>query len=405
MRTPHRFHPRLDRLEDRTCPALSFNLANGLLVVSGVPTGGAVSIQEASPGTFTVQDGAARRTFAPVSNLTVSLAYGNDAVDVNLGGYTFAGTISTVFAGGTNSLSVEHGTAGFLNVQGGYGANAIRLGDGATVFNVSRDTVVALAGNAVDTLAVANHVDLIGNLSVSNVTAVNLAAGSAIGLTAAFYPAYTGTAVVDAATVGGDVAFYGSYSAAGLDALTVNGVVSGNVIFSGPSVNYVGDTLAINANVNHNVAIAAGGVSDAVSVGYGVTIGGNLGVNLWGGNDRINVADGSTIAGGAQFNLGNGTRYVSFGAAVGNNTNVLVFAITGGIGNETVVFTAGATFRGQALVSLSSYSVNTVTFAAPKTFNTYAFSIDGGFGGYNTLNRYHTSGTRLYYRDFAIVRP
>ena len=68
------------------------------------------------------------------------------------------------------------------------------------------------------------------------------------------------------------------------------------------------------------------------------------------------------------------------------------------------MFTAGATFRGQALVSLSNFSANTVTFASPKTFNTYAFSIDGGFGGYNMLNLYGTWGTKLYFRDFAIVR-
>jgi hypothetical protein len=406
MNTKHRYRPRLDPLEDRTCPALTLIHAGGLLVVAGVPTSGTVFIQETGSNSFTVQDGSATpASFAHVTSLSVSLGRGNDTVDINLGGNTFAGAISSRFAGGTNALSIENGTAGLLNIGGGSGSNAITLGDGS-MLKVTGATVVNLAGNASDTFTLANNVNLVGNLSVANASTVNLASGSAIGHSAAFFAARTGTVVDDAATIGTDVMFFGNFAiAAGQDTLQVNGTVGRNITFSSSFLNTVGDEVDVNANVGGNVYFAGGGLFDTVNVASGVTIGGNFTTILARGSDTVNVSDGSTVKGGALLNLGNGQRLVNFGATVGNNTNALVLAVFGGVGNEMVTFTAGASIRGQALASLSRFSLNTVSFSSAQTFNTYTFSIDGGFGGFNTLNLNGTHGTTLTFRDFATVNP
>jgi hypothetical protein len=403
LKTNRRYRPRFDRLEDRTCPALSIHQFSGLLLVSGVPTSGTVSIQETGPNSFTVQDGSATPvSFTHVTNLSVSLGRGNDTVDINLGGNAFAGSIGASFAGGNNALSIENGTVGVLTIHGGSGANAITLGDGSS-FKVMHDTLVGLAGNASDTVTVASNADFVGNLTVANAASVNLDSGSLVGHSAVFFGARAGTTVVDDATVGGNVVFSGNFFVtSGQDTLQVNGSVGLNVVYASSFVNTVGDEVDISANVGGNVTISASGVAEAVNVDSGVTIGGILTVALAGGSDTINVADGSTIL-AAQFFLGNGPRQVNFGATVGNNTNALVFAMFGGVGNEMVTFTAGANFRGRAVLSLSSFSANTVSFSSAQTFNTFAFTIDGGFAGNNTLNLDGTTGTKLFFRHFATV--
>jgi hypothetical protein len=406
MKSNRQYRPRFDRLEDRACPALSIHQFGGLLLVSGVPTSGMVSIQETGAHSFTVQDGsAAPISFARVNDLSVSLGRGDDTVDINLGGNAFAGSINANFAGGNNALSIENGTVGSLNIHGGAGGNAVTLGDGSS-FKVMHDTIVGLAGNAADAVSAASTANFAGNLTVVNATNVNLDSGSVVGHTAMFLGARAGTTVVDGATVGGNVVFSGNYVVAtGQDTLQVNGTVSQNVVYTSSVVNKVGDEVDISANVARNVTISVSGLAEAVNVDSGVTIGGNLTVAFTGGSDTLNVADGSTIAGGALLLLGSGSRQVNFGATVGNNTNALVFALFGGIGNEMVTFTAGANFQGRAVLSLSNFSANTVSFLSAQRFNTFAFTIDGGFIGNNTLNLNGTTGTKLAFRHFATVNP
>lgn len=404
MKTNPRYRPRFDRLENRMCPALAWQQIGGVLLISGVPTSGSVLVQETGVGSIVVHDGTRAAAFTSVSSLSVSLGAGNDTVMIDLGGNTLAGAISAGFVGGTNALTIEYGTAGLVNLWGGSGANRIALGDGGRLLRVSSNTTVTLAGNAADTLTVANNVRLAGNLTVSSAATVNINTGSTIGQSATFYAAATGTVVADAATVTLDVTYYGTYGiAAGQDTLMVNGAVGRNLTFSSPYLNWVGNEADVNANVGGNVLIASAGLTDRVTVAPLVDIHGNFTAAFAGGSGTLNVADYSIIEGGALIALGNGSRSVSFGATVGNNTNALVFAVYGGIGNETVTFSAAATFRGQGVVSLSSYSRNTVSFVSPKAFNTYAFVIDGGYGGINTLNLRGTQGTKLGYRDFTYV--
>jgi hypothetical protein len=404
MKARHSYRPRFDRLEDRTVPALVLHQVGGLLAVSGVPTGN-VSIHETGSNTITVQDGASTPAlFRNVRNLSVSLGSGDNEVDIDLGGNAFHGTISAAFASGTNAFRIEHGTVGYLNIHGGHGENDITLGDGVTLFKVNHDTIVGLGGNDSDTLNVGSTTSMLGSLTVNNAASVTLDSGSAVGQNAAFYAAKGGTVVADGATVRGNVQFFGNFAASsGQDTLQVNGAVGGNVLFTSSLANSVGDELDISANVGRNVSFAGAGLAEAVNVDPGVRIGGNLTVVFAGGSDSIYVGDTAVIGGAALFNLGNGPRQVSFGATVGNNANALVFAIVGGYGNEIVTFTSGATFRGRAALTLSRASANTVNFLSSKVFNTYTFTIDGGFAGFNTLNLNGTGGSKLFMRDFAIV--
>jgi hypothetical protein len=404
MKSNLRYRPRLDRLEDRTCPALAFHYASGLLIVSGVPTSGTVSIQETGPGTFSVQDGGGTASvFGRVSNLSVNLGNAASTVDINLNGNTLAGSLTTTFAGGANTLSIENGTVGFLTIRGGSGGTTLTLGDGSSLLKVMRDSVISLAGNSGDSVTAANNADFVGNLTVANAASVNLASGSTVGRSAVFSAARIGTDVVDDATVGSDVVFVSSVPLAnGQNTLEVDGTVGLDVVVSAGALNLVGTEVDINANVARNVTIATGGLADTVNVATGVNVGGVLTVALARGSDSLNVSDGSTL-GGALLLLGNGPRQVMFGATVGKNTNVLVFEMLGGTGAETVTFTAGATFRGVGIVSLSPFSNNTVSFASAQTFNTFAFTIDGGIFGTNTLNLSGSTGHKLFFRHFTTV--
>jgi hypothetical protein len=405
MRASQSFRPRFERLEDRTCPALSLQQVGGLLTVSGVPTSGNVFIHETGAHVITVQDGTSTpAVYRNVRNLSVSLGSADNSVDIDLGGYGFGGSINVTFASGSNALSIEHGTVGFLNIHGGHGDNDITLGDGVTLFKVRQQTIVGLGGNAYDTLTVGSTTTVAGTLTVNNTASVTLNSGSAISQNAVFYAASTGTVVVDAATVRGNVQFFGSYAAAsGQDTLQVNGTVGGSVVFNGSLTNTVGDELDISANVGRNVTFTGSGAVEAVNVAPGVRIGGNLTIAFAGGNDSIDVGDTAVIGGAALFNLGNGLRQVTFGGTVGNNSNALVLAIVGGYGSELVTFTSGATFRGRAALTLSRGSANTVTFLSRKVFNTHAITIDGGFAGLNTLNLNGTGGSKLGVRNFAMV--
>jgi len=406
MKIANRYRPRFDRLEDRACPALVLHQFGTLLTVSGAPTSGSVLINETGATSFTVQDGSggAVQSFANVRNLTVTLGSASDAVDVNLGGNTFAGTLSVSLGGGTNAFSIENGSVAWLSVLGGSGANNVALGDGATNFTVTQDAAVRLAGNASDAFELSNHASVNGSLTVSNAPTVDLDTGSAIGRSATIFGARVGTTVTDNATVGRDVIFVSSFFiTVGQQTLTINGSVGRDVFYSGAFLNTVGNEVDVNADVGRNVYIAANGLADAITVADNVDITGNFTVVLGRGTDVIDVGNNTTIGGAAFLSLGVGPRTVNFGATVGNNTNFVKFTLIGALGDESITFSSTANIKGRAVLSLSRFSTNTVSFSSAQTLNTFPFVIDGGFGGNNTLNLNGTTGTKLSFFRFATV--
>src|SRR5262249_3496812 len=109
---------------------------------------------QTATGTFTVTDGGTPVTVegsGPVSNVDVRLGKTSDTVNINLGGFTLAGSVSASLGGGTDSLAVANGIInGNLDVKGGRGRDAVTVADPLTV----NGALAAATGGGDDTVTV-----------------------------------------------------------------------------------------------------------------------------------------------------------------------------------------------------------------------------------------------------------
>jgi hypothetical protein len=409
MLSPSRYRPHFESLEDRTCPALSATQFGGLLVISGSATGGAtisVTQDATTAGKFTVTDGTYNHTFSNVRNVTFVLGSADDKVDVNLGGNTFTGSVNAFLGNGNNTLSVENGTLRWLNVYGGTGTDSVTLGDGTTNLKVAHSAWVGLDGSTSDTLTLANHATVSGNLTASAVNTVNLNAGSRVDQTVQVFGGSGGNTVTAAGTIGRDLIFNSAFfRTTAANTLNVNGAVGRDVVFTSSLVNATGDTVNINANVGGEVSIAGTEHNDTVTVAPGVTIGTEFEVWLGRGDDTVTVGNGATIGRSAEIDLGAGNDSLTFGATVGNGSG-LAFSVDGGSGNDQVTITSAAVFNGNGNVRMGPGD-DTVTFASAFTFNTFTFTLHGGSNTTttpgDTLHLNGTTGSKLHYDGFETV--
>ncbi len=129
----------VEQLEERLCLAVSASVVNGSLVVTGEPNG-AVQINALAATTYQVIDnGAVIGTFTGVTrNIRVAIdsqvPRSNDAVTVNLGGFTTPLGIRLDAGDGNNTFVVQNGTINTsLLIYGGSGNDTVVLQPSLTV--------------------------------------------------------------------------------------------------------------------------------------------------------------------------------------------------------------------------------------------------------------------------------
>src|SRR6516164_8401360 len=162
-----RARPRLavQRLEDRTVPAVTASVVNGSLVVkdggsaaSNIAITASDTNADGVADTFTVTDGGT--TVGTFSNVTkdvvLRLGSEDDTATIDLNKLSAPRNIVANLGDGTNSLSIDNGTVkGFLNVAGGAGTDTVTLG-GTAALTVNGNAYVNLGDAADDVLHLGN---------------------------------------------------------------------------------------------------------------------------------------------------------------------------------------------------------------------------------------------------------
>jgi hypothetical protein len=335
------FLPRLERLEERDCPAFNIYYTSASLVIRGQPTrpfvnpgdglqlrlvaGGAVQVREVS-GVTTVNYG----SYRPAGSIQVYL---NNNIDhdftFDLGGGRIAGNfLLSLGHGNTDVLSfpphpdtISNGAiGGNVTILGGSGGELIALGtsEGFTgtsnlPLEVDGNTFLALSKNPTalglgDILNINAGSELRGQLTASEVDNIDIGE----------FPAPLNTG---AAFVRGDV-FMSVARSGNVGRLDIFGEVDGNVVFQGsPAFDPVfTDSVIVEAN-----GVVRGNVTAALGDGDGVfnilgTVQRNVTLSGAQGNDFVNLQ--GTVGGSAQLNLRSGNGTVQFTGTVGGNLGI-----------------------------------------------------------------------------------
>lgn len=326
--------PRLNlqRLEDRSVPAVTASVVHGSLIIKGDATAASSNIAvtakdtngDGVADTFTVTDGStAVGSFGGVTKeVTLRLSNADDTVSIDLGGLKTPRGLSVALGKGANTLTVADGTVqGSLAVLGGSGADAVTLG-GAAGLTVNGNALIDLGGGDSDVLQLTGATFNRYLLAYSAET-VTLDAHSTVARGFGVFGGSAGTTVKLDGTVQGDVAVAGGFGrhATGGNTLNLTGTVNGGVAFFGGGGS---DTLNVTGNVGGSLFAYLGGGDDTATVGGTVT--GNLVLDGGAGNDALTVS-----------------------GTVGQRT-----FITGGAGDDTVAITATAKLTGAAFVGLGA---------------------------------------------------
>lgn len=289
---------RVEQFEDRICLAVSATISAGDLVVTGTPDG-AVEILAVDEDTYQVSDnGVVITTLDGVSDdIRIALkptASGGNDVTVNLAGQA-VDSIMASLGNGTNSFTVEGGSANSLRYIGGSGGDTVELAETFSLESASNfcGPVAGISlGSGDNNLVVAAQVA--GSLGV-------VAGSGADKVT-----------VTDTASIAGILA---AMLGSGDNSLDVNADITGALDVKAGDGN---DTVTISeiGSVG-NVALNLGAGDNTFTLLGSVT--GGLNYQGGAGNDTLDIGDAVLIGGTARIGLGAGDNTVTLNGSVGGD--------------------------------------------------------------------------------------
>jgi hypothetical protein len=323
----------VERLEDRTVPAVTASVINGSLVVkddgsaaSNIAITASDTNADGVADTFTVADGStAVGTFNNVTrDVVLRLGGEDDTVSIDLGGLSAPRGIAAALGNGTNSLSIDNGTVkGSVSVLGGSGTDTVTLG-GTKALTVNGSAALDLGDAANDVLHL-RQATVQGYLLAFAANNVTLDAGS---------------------TVVGSVFLVGG---TGGNTVNLNGTIEGSaVLLSRQFGSTAGSTLNITGTVDGNVGFLGSNQTDKLSLSASGSVGGSLIALLGGGDDTAAVS--GTVTNNLVLDGGAGNDALTISGAVGNRT-----VVTGGAGDDTLTITGStAKLTGAATVNMGA---------------------------------------------------
>jgi hypothetical protein len=398
MRKQLRPRLSLEALEGRWVPATVRFVDGALLISQPSIVNGASNItvtQTAADKFHVVDNGNSNGTFSGVSRISITGGNAAETDTVDLGGFTYDGSLAIQTGNGTDTVNVGVGggqISGNLKIEAGRGNDTISINsiNAAGALTLGGRTTIT-AGNGANLLTVGNATaptTFHDDLSVKGVSSVILGTGAAdvflgdikVNLGSNPNPLNLQLATPSnqtaATTVGGDVRVTGGpgddlvqlgFVTIGGDLVTDLGggdstigndlsVTAGNGANTGPTT--VKGNLLYNSTAGLDIVDLAAGVFDGnvtVHMGKGVTnpalaggvaldttatfIGGNL-LETGGNGDFTTNPFGqfgtdiqATILGSATFRFGNGANSIGFaaGSSLGGDLNVHL-----GNGNNTI---------------------------------------------------------------------
>ncbi|MFO0845412.1 MAG: hypothetical protein U0797_24015 [Gemmataceae bacterium] len=336
LRRPRRL--RLQRLEDRSTPAVTTRLVGGLLSIRSDNLGNTLVIAEtATPGQFTVTN---QTGLGPVktvgtfkfSNLSITMGNGNDTVDLQVK-TALTGNLSVSLGNGTDVFTTQTSTLGsrvggdavinlglggqrpgdtydqevqWQNVNLGGSLTAVGTpGSGAELLNIE----AARVGKSVSaTNFFQTSLGLVGDSSRASTVGGNVSVNNVQKNTDSrddTPPAVGGNGLnlYDLSTVNGNIGYVGG---AGIDRVQLPQDVN---------------DAAAPVFINGNVTVNGGGGDNLFAMGTGkpgsgaaAHVRGSVSYTGGAGVDRVFLDTGSTVGGNALFSLGEGDNEIFNGA-------------------------------------------------------------------------------------------
>lgn len=336
----------VERLEDRTVPAITATLLAGTLYVAGSPTIQGMEIGiTAEDKLVHVFDGTKPvAAFDGVNNINAR-PDGGANLRVDLGTQHAFGNLSVQLSRGPNSVEIGPGQLASAMIVGGVGADNIKVKD-LNVRTMTIDTGrggdrVFIDGAAVGALSVraASTVELGGATSAGSVVINNQVSPMVVNTNARINGSLTVFAVGGTMNLGGavegNVAYWNNARGSAPANLNVTGKVAGSLQMTGTSQS---DTVVVDvgSGIGGSLTLSLGGASDQVVLAgtVGVAAASSVFVDLGDGHDHMTVADTARIlTTNAQFSFGAGDD----SCVIAKDAHFLRLALDGGAGNDTLL--------------------------------------------------------------------
>jgi hypothetical protein len=417
------FRPRLDVLEDRTCPSLAINPIGPDLTIHGTPatTLAGLTITGAGGANFDVTDGLIDLGTFPVSgNLTLKLSKYNSPITLDLAGQALPGNL-VLDLGAGNVFSSARPISIISSTPGGTVGGSIVIEGGS-----GDETVQIGAAGGTDAVGVIGSVTFIGhNTRTGNDNSLEIFEGSSIGgnvTTRLVSNIQIGESGGTGAFIGGNLFVNDSASRSDLTvSINQGSEVAGKVIVVGTSrFTSHGDQLVVEANAtivgkltanlgsntntwklggtfDSNVLLVGGGgfqpagglALDTIELDDGAgslgKFNGSLSAQIGSGSVAVVFNAGTVITGNLGLNFGNGTHDLGGGSLGGVFAGTVDgnLSITLGNGLSTAVID---TAPGHQLSWNSGAGVSNLTLgsAAPHANSIWHVRVRFGVGS-NTL--------------------
>lgn len=407
-----RITPKLEKLEERTTPAViqytgsllsvTMNKSNTLTVTESITTS----------GTYTVTEGSTTVGTFITSGITIIGTNSSDIITVSLRDNNTGGMsgILTIRSGnGNDTVSIVGGSTntpvirGGINADLGYGDDILSIGDASRL--TVRGTTVTNGNLGSDTLNIGTSASAITGTTLTSLSSTDFNIVT-IGPTATGTAAISQTATITPGT--GSMGLIFTLNAAGTinkgvitgtslaDTITLNGVVSGNLSSGGDALTVTtglgNDSLSVGTvgsnTYNTGLTFNAGDGTDTFTTTSGSVIGGDLTLNMVStvndAGNTFNFATGTQVYGNLTIseitsanygNVGPANQSITFNGQVNGDVNLRL-----GDSDHTISFTLAAIGGGDysGYLSVSNYTNNTALTSGAGTGtgdNTVTFDV------------------------------
>jgi hypothetical protein len=331
--------PRLEALEDRLTPSLSYSLNHGTLSVTGSTASTTVTVTSTG-NSVTVNDGGATQTFTVTHDLlfNIQMTAATPTFNYDPGAAAPGNVRLKVLSNAALTLNVAGKTDvdinGRLSVTTGAGNDTVSIDD------VNPDSLKINTGAGQDTVLIGfnSPVTVRGNLTARKVNLIGL-----------------GVLNGPAVTVNGDV--------------SISTDVTAGITFQEPNNVDIENHTTIKGDLSANL----NGAFELFST-MGV-VKGNADVDFSVGSDEALFQDGSSVGGDTYVNaVGKASTTISVGLATfGGNLDV-------DLGNGDNVFVFHGTLKGRSLSYEGGNGADSVTIAKEASLTKANLSVDLGSG-------------------------